>query len=139
MEGEINISIDHEKFAADAAWDGLKGYVTNTRLSPQKVIENYGNLWYIERAFPLNKTDLRIRPIYYHRINRIEGHICICFTPYIILPEMDRMLKHAKSEITVKRAQEFTKNMYQLTYLLLNTKILNMDCEQQELYDIVMR
>jgi transposase len=143
MEGEINISIDYEKFTADAAWDGLKGYVTNTRLSPLKVIENYGNLWYIERAFRMNKTDLRIRPIYHHLRNRIEGHICICFTAYTILLEMERMLKHAKSEITVKRAQELTKNMYQLTYRLpntktTNTKILNMDCEQQELYDIVM-
>jgi transposase len=27
----------------------------------------------------MNKTDLRIRPIYHHVRNRIEGHICICF------------------------------------------------------------
>lgn len=58
LEGEINVSIDESKFAADAAWDGLKGYVTDTRLSAAKVIENYGNLWYIERAFRMNKTDL---------------------------------------------------------------------------------
>jgi transposase len=82
LEGEIKITIDEEKFTADAAWDGLKGYITNTNLSAKKVIENYGNLWYIERAFRMNKTDLRIRPIYHHLHNRIEGHICICFTAY---------------------------------------------------------
>jgi transposase len=66
----------------------------------------------------MNKTDLRIRPIYHHLRNRIEGHICICFTAYTILLEIEQMLKRAKSEITVKRAQELTKNMYQLTYRL---------------------
>jgi len=142
LEGEIKISIDDEKFLADAAWDGIKGYVTNTKLSAKKVIENYGNLWYIERAFRMNKTDLRIRPIYHHLRNRIEGHICICFTAYTILLEMERMLKYEKSEITVKRAQELTRTMYQLTYKLpkskfIKTKILGMGEEQRELYNAV--
>jgi len=143
LEGKIEITIDEEKFAADAAWDGIKGYVTNTKLSTKKVIENYGSLWYIERAFRMNKTDLRIRPIYHHLKNRIEGHICICFTAYTILLEMERMLKHAKSEITVKRAQELTKTMYQLTYRLpksrlTKSKTLQMDNQQKKLYDMVV-
>ena len=144
LEGEIDITIDHEKFTADAAWDGIRGYITNTNLSVKKVIENYGNLWYIERAFRMNKTDLRIRPIYHHLRNRIEGHICICFTAYTILLEMERRLKHAKSKITLKQAQELTKTMYQLVYRLPKSrltmvKILGMDNEQRELYDMVTR
>ncbi|GHT18650.1 hypothetical protein FACS189429_5460 [Bacteroidia bacterium] len=56
--------------------------------------------------------------------------------------EMERILKHAKSDITLKRAQELTKNMYQLTCQLpksrlIRTKILNMDSEQRQLYDMV--
>jgi transposase len=92
----------------------------------------------------MNKTDLRIRPIYHHLRNRIEGHICICFTAYTILLELERMLKHAKSGITVKRAQELTKTMYLLTYRLPKSRItksktLGMDNQQQELYDMVIR
>ncbi|MDR2556260.1 MAG: transposase, partial [Bacteroidales bacterium] len=144
LEGNVNISLDENKFIADAGWNGIKGYVTNTKLSVNKIIENYGNLWYIERAFRINKTDLRIRPIYHRLRNRIEGHICICFTSYTILLEMERMLKRAKSDITIKRAQELTKNMYQLTYTLpksrmIKTKILKMDDEQQKLYQIVVQ
>jgi len=142
MEGEIDISIDMEKFNADAAWDGIKGYITNTALTEKKVIENYQNLWFIERAFRMNKTDLIIRPIYHRLKNRIEGHICICFTAYTILLELERVLKKAKSDITVNQAQELTKNMYQLTYQLpkskkILTKILNMDQQQAELYRLV--
>ena len=141
LEGEIKITIDQEKFAADAAWDGIKTYLTNTNLSAKKVIENYGNLWYIERAFRMNKTDLRIRPIYHYLRNRIEGHICICFTAYTVLLEMERMLKKEKSQITLNRAQELTKTMYQLTYQLpkskaTKSKVLAMDKQQQELYDM---
>jgi transposase len=144
LDGEIKVSIDEGTLAADALWDGIKGYITNTGLPAKKVVENYGCLWYIERAFRMNKTDLRIRPIYHHLHNRIEGHICICFAAYAVLLEAERMLKHEKSQITVGKAQEITKTMYQLIYRLpksrtVKAKILKMSEEQQELYDMVRR
>jgi len=43
LEGEIKITIDEEKFTADAVWDGIKGYITNTKLPAKKVIKSYGN------------------------------------------------------------------------------------------------
>ena len=142
MEGEVSISIDMDKYIADAAWDGIKGYITNTALCEKVVLENYQKLWYIERAFRMNKSDLMIRPIYHRLKNRIDGHICICFTAYTIMLELERLLQAAKSEITINKAQELTKNMYQLTYQLPNTKkivtkILNMDQQQEELYRMV--
>lgn len=33
LEGDVKISIDMGKFRQDALWDGIKEYVTNTRLS----------------------------------------------------------------------------------------------------------
>lgn len=143
MEGEISISIDLEKFNADAAWDGIKGYLTNTCLPAKEVIGNYKNLWFIERAFRMSKTDLRVRPIYHRLYNRIDAHICICFTAYSIMLELERLLKENKSSISLKRAQEITYNMYQIVYQLPNSKdtkaqILKMDKEQHELYGIIM-
>ncbi|WP_423129995.1 IS1634 family transposase [Gaoshiqia sp. Z1-71] len=144
MEGEIIISIDLEKFHADAAWDGIKAYLTNTALPAKKVIANYRNLWFIERAFRMNKTDLRVRPVFHRLYNRIEAHICICFTAYTIMLELERLLKAKKSSLSLKRAQEITHNMYQIVYQLphskdTKTQILKMDREQQELYDIIVR
>ena len=144
MEGEVKISIDMDKFNADAMWDGIKGYITNTKLDKKEVIASYRNLWFIERAFRMNKTDLEVRPIYHRLHNRIEGHICICFTAYTIMLELERILKKNKSEITLLRAQELTFNMYQLVYQLpksksTKTQILQMDGEQRELYTIVMK
>lgn len=144
MDGDVTITIDKEKYEADAVWDGVKGHVTNTRLAEKDVLSNYSNLWFIERAFRMNKGDLRARPIFHRLHNRIEAHICICFTAYTIMLELERLLKQAKSEITIYQAGRLTKTMYQLNYQTPKTHrmksvILQMDSEQQELYDIVSR
>ena len=142
LEGKVTIEIDYDKFTQDKLWDGLKGYVTNTKLTPAQTIENYNNLWHIEKAFRMSKTDLRIRPIYHRIKGRIEAHICIAFTAYCIYKELERILCKEKSTLSVKRAAEFTHNMYEITYSLpdsLQTKsqLLKMDEGQSELFRII--
>lgn len=142
LVGEINITVDYEKYKSDSVWDGLKGYITNTVLKDTDVIENYRNLWHIEKAFRMSKTDLRIRPIYHRLRNRIEAHICVSFAAYSVYKELERVLKIEKSKLSLKKAAEITHNMYQITYTLpeskhTKTKLLNMDNEQTELYQII--
>ena len=142
LSGQACVSIDMAKFNADAAWDGIKGYVTNTALAADDVIAHYGNLWYIERAFRINKSDLAVRPIYHRLRNRIEDHICICFTAYSILLELERLLAAGDVGMSIKQAQELTKNMYALNYQLPKSRvmkrtILKMTPEQQKLYDLI--
>jgi transposase len=142
LEGNVTVHIDYEKYNRDASWDGLKGYVTNTKLTNAQVIENYGNLWHIERAFRMSKTDLRIRPIYHRLRHRIEAHICIAFTAYCIYKELERVLKLECSTLSLKKAAEVTHNMYQITYTLPDSKhtksrLLQMDEEQLGLYQII--
>lgn len=90
----------------------------------------------------MNKTDLRIRPMYHRLRNRIEGHICICFCAYVLQLEMERLLKAANSTITVEEARELVKTMYALTYtkpghVKTSKTMLHMDPQQQELYRLV--
>lgn len=144
LDGEISIEIDYNKFNQDQQWDGLKGYITNTKLNDKEVIENYQNLWHIERAFRMSKTDLRIRPIYHRLKDRIEAHICISFTAYAVYKELERVLYKEKSTLSIKKAAEVTHNMYQITYQLpeskqIKQKLLGMDEQQQELYEIVLK
>jgi transposase len=144
LDGEINIKIDYQKFEQDAQWDGLKGYATNTKLSNNDVLENYRNLFHIERAFRMSKTDLRIRPIYHRLRHRIEAHICIAFTAYVVYKELERVLKQENASISLKTASEITHNMYQITYQLPDSKyiksaLLKMDEQQSELYQIILK
>lgn len=115
MEGEVDIRIDHAKFQADARWDGLKGYLTNTDLSAKDLMGQYRELWKIEKAFRISKTDLRVRPIYHRLQRRIEAHICISFVAYKIYKELERQLHCRNSHITVERAIECLKTIYGVT------------------------
>lgn len=65
----------------------------------------------------MNKSDLRVRPIYHRLRNRIEGHICICFTAYAVLLEFERILKATGSPLTLARVREAVKTMYRLNYV----------------------
>lgn len=142
LTGEVTIEIDYEKFNQDDTWDGLKGYVTNTAFSDKEVLENYKNLWHIEKAFRMSKTDLRIRPIYHRLQHRIEAHICISFTAYCIYKELERVLQKEKSSLSLRQAAELVQTIYQLKYTLPDSKhtksvLLKMDKSQAELYKII--
>ena len=123
LQGETTVTIDQDKIAEDARLDGLKGYVTNSKIKDKEIVENYRNLSFIERAFRMNKTDLAIRPIYHRLFNRIEAHVCICFTAYTILLELERTLaktadrKNKKPGITIYRAKFLAESLYEIEYV----------------------
>jgi transposase len=142
MEGDIRLEIDLDKFEADKKWDGLKGYVTNCDLPANEIMDNYRNLWQIEKAFRMSKTDLRIRPIYHRLRRRIEAHICLSFTAYAVYKELERVLKEEKFELSVEKAAEITHNMYQLEITLPQSRhskkiLLKMDANQTKLIHII--
>lgn len=144
LKGKIAVKINENKINEDREWDGLKGYITNTKISSKKAVESYRHLWQIEKAFRISKTDLRIRPIYHYKEKRIKAHICIAFVAYTIFKELERLLEKHKAGFSPKRAAELTHNMYEMEYLLPHSKkkektILKMDSEQQLLWDILQK
>jgi len=112
IENEVRISIDKTKINDDAKWDGLKGYVTNTELGKEEVIDHYNDLWQIEKAFRVAKTDLEIRPIYHRVQRRIEAHICIAFVAYKIYKELERQLREKQSDLSPQKAIDIAKTIY---------------------------
>ena len=83
----------------------------------------------------------------YHRLfNRIEAHVCICFVAYTIMLELERLLKAAKSGISLDRACFLAEKIYQIDYInpydnkqksvLLHT---NEEPEVAELFDIISK
>lgn len=114
LDGEVSITIDKERFLADAKWDGLKGYITNAKLGKEEILENYAHLWQIEKAFRIAKTDLKIRPIYHRKQQRIEAHICLNFVAYKVYKELERQLKKKKSELSPEKVIEILQSIYQI-------------------------
>ncbi len=60
--------------------EGIKGYRTNITQIPDKLlIDRYHDLWKVEQAFRITKSDLEARPIYHRKKESIEYHILIVF------------------------------------------------------------
>ena len=142
LKGSVEVEIDEDKIKEDQKWDGLKGFITNTRLKPEQIVENYRHLWQIEKAFRISKTDLKIRPIHHYLKKRIEAHICIAFAAYTIYKELEQLLYRHEVGFSPKRAAELTHNMYELEYKLPNSTnpekiILKMDEQQQVLHRVI--
>lgn len=142
MEGETSISIDEDKIATDKTWDGLKGYLTDTTLLPDEVVEKYSDLWQIEKAFRISKTDLRVRPIFHRVKRRIEAHLVVAFAAYVVYKELERLLKENKAAFSVKQAIELTKTMYEIVYLSpegvgYKKKLIAVKGDQKKLREIV--
>lgn len=115
IEGQMSVAIDREKFNEDAKWDGLKGYQTNDKLLfKEDVIENYHQLWKIEKAFRISKHDLKIRPIYHRKQRRIEAHICLSFAAYKVYKELERLLYEKKASISAQKAIDIAKTIYNI-------------------------
>lgn len=142
LKNDIEVIIDYDKFEKDALWDGLKGYITNSKLKPNDVIENYSNLWHIEKAFRISKTDLKIRPIHHYLKHRIEAHISISFIAYTVYKELERLLKLHVKDISVLQAIEEIKAIYGLEYInpLTNKKkfeVLQLNDIQLKIQNII--
>ena len=139
--GDITITIDYDKYNADSVWDGLKGYITNTTLSKNQVVGNYQQLWQIEKAFRISKTDLRIRPVYHRLKHRIEAHICICFAAYAVYKELERILAKNNIDLSPEKAINEIKDIRQLQYKLpksgqMKTKLLQLNDSQTHLINM---
>ena len=138
LVGEVNVQIDEEKVTQASRWDGLRGYLSNTKHPASTVIDNYRQLWHIEKAFRISKTDLRIRPIHHYKTRRIKAHVCIAFVAYTLYKELERLLQENDASMSVQRAIELTHTMYEMLVELPDDPsphriLLGMDSEQKAL------
>ena len=109
---DVEVVINETEIENDKKWDGLKGYVTNTDLEPEKVVAQYHSLWYVERAFRITKGNLEARPIFHFTEKRIEAHICICFIAYKVYKELQRIIAlHGEIGLSVDKVLDIAKTI----------------------------
>lgn len=137
LEGDVSVTINQEKIEQDKKWDGLKGYITNSCLDTQELLDNYKQLWRIEKAFRVAKSELRIRPVFHYKRRRIEAHICLNFVAYKVYKELERLLKEWDSELSAERVIDIIQNIYKISVRApdnsLIEKIISLDNEQVEI------
>lgn len=66
---------------------GIKGYYTNlheNQVNNNTIIQRYHELYRIEQAFRISKSDLQTRPIFHFKEEPIKLHVLICFIALVI-------------------------------------------------------
>ncbi len=92
--------VEWEKLEHQAKWAALKSgcYVlrTNVAGTVEELWRNYMQLTEAEAAFRIQKNDLRIRPIWHQKQERVAAHILVCFLAYVLWKTLAQMCKAAR-------------------------------------------
>jgi hypothetical protein len=87
------VSIDMEKVAEDARYDGKFVLRTNTRLEAGEVALQYKNLLLVEQFFRAVKSTIETRPIFHQWDATIKGHVFCSFLALLLHYELQKRLK----------------------------------------------
>ena len=88
-EGELAVGLRIEEDESKSAWahasQGAYLLRTNcTEEDPCELWRWYIHLTEVEDAFRVSKSDLRLRPVYHQREDRVQAHILVCFLALVM-------------------------------------------------------
>ena len=95
---------------------GIKGYYTDLEekiASNETIIDRYHQLYRIEQAFRVSKSDLQTRPIFHFKEEPIKLHVLICFMAVVISKHIE-----IKAGVSIRRYLDEAKK-------IVDGKILN--------------
>jgi transposase len=95
--------------------EGIKGYITNTDLDAQTVIDRYHDLWHIENSFRITKSDLEARPIFHRLDETIQAHMVLVFAGLAISKYIEQ-----STGMSIKKVLQYSSRI--LTHTMINTK-----------------
>jgi len=106
---EINTEIKEPEGKLELKWEMKKGkkefsdisqgcYMLRSNItewSGEELWRAYIQLTDAEEAFRIQKSDLRLRPIFHQKQHRVEAHILVCFLSYVLWKTLSQMCKTA--------------------------------------------
>jgi len=113
-----NIELNEKLIEKTRKLLGIKGYYTNLKeavAANNTIIARYHELYKIEQAFRISKSDLQTRPIFHYKEEPIKLHLLICFIALVIS-------RHAEL-CTGLSTREFTHQCKKVTDARLKNKL----------------
>ena len=109
------VALNVDLIAKAEKLEGIKGYITNTQLPEVTIIERYHDLWRIEYAFRLSKSDLEARPVFHRLDETIQAHLVIVFAGLAICKYIE-----IKTGMSIHKVLKLAEKV--LTHKVTNTK-----------------
>lgn len=105
----VKISLNEALIEKNRKLLGIKGYYTNLEESiadNATIMERYHELYKIEQAFRISKSDLQTRPIFHFKEQPIKLHILICFMALVISKHIE-----LKTDISIRKYIEGSRRV----------------------------
>jgi transposase len=96
--GQVEIAWHKEEAWREWAEQSEGYYMLRTNIKgwqAGELWEAYIQLTQAETAFRIQKSDLRIRPIWHQKEDRVKAHILVCFLAYVLWKMLGQMCKRA--------------------------------------------
>lgn len=95
-DGEIaeieSYSLNEDAIADEERYDGFYAVCTNLEDDASAIVRINHKRWEIEECFRLLKTDLKARPVYLSRDDRIRAHFMVCFLALTLYRYLEKRL-----------------------------------------------
>lgn len=103
-DGELaqieNFSLNQDMIDQESRFDGFYGICTDLEGSAPEIIRINGGIWIIENGFRTMKTDLRARPVYLKRDDRIKAHFLTCFLSLLLYKYLEKKVNRGGQHFT---------------------------------------
>ncbi len=87
--------IDPEKIAKEEAFDGFYGLATSLDVDDlPSILKVAAGRWEIEECFRIMKNELKARPAYMSREDRLRAHFLTCFIALLVYRILEKKLDH---------------------------------------------
>ena len=105
----FDVKVEEEDGRAKLSWtkrESLRKWITLTDgcyvlrsnvqdWTHEELWQAYMQLTEAELAFRIHKSDLRIRPVWHQKEDRVLAHILVCFLAYVLWKTLAQMCRHA--------------------------------------------
>lgn len=115
MAANSTYFIDESAIIEDSRFDGFYAVSTSideNEMPVAKIIEVNRGRWEIEESFMLMKSELKFRPVYVRREERIKAHFTTCFLALLVFRILEKKVNTLSSElITAPELIKTLRNM----------------------------
>ncbi len=116
LAGQDVYYLDSDTIAKEAQYDGFYGICTNLDDNPLDILAVNRGRWEIEAAFRIMKSELKARPVYLKRDDRIQAHFLTCFIALLIYRIMTKKIQAQLPE-NPPSGETIVKTLSQMDFL----------------------
>jgi transposase len=116
------IEIDEAKLEQQEKFDGYFGFITNSDLKAEEIIDQYRGLWQVEQSFRISKHNLKIRPVYHYTDRRIKAHFAICYLTLALVRTLEYQLQEIGQYMPIEQLHEALGKMQKVEMQIADKK-----------------